>query len=477
MKENNRRLNSRRDVQNAVGRAQLQSKGIKIEDIAKQNIKLEDLVDHDSDLDEGLGSVSEDADDYYTTPKRTPAGKPRSGSARTPSKKGVFSTPQEATPLSLKRKRRTVSAKNYREGNTPSSEDSDVSEYDDDVARGKNSSKRPATGSPRDRAESPTPSRPRTWPGKSLSKRLSDSAAVSKESQDDFHSESYDQHRGDASSLGFYGHPRRASRPGFDDSLQVDSGFDVFDGLQSASESAFIDRLRGAAGVDSFDGLQGPSDSGSNDQVQVISTSGSNDQFPGTSDSGSYDQVQGASDSSSNGRLRGASGSGYYDRVQHLPASQLPYPIPGLAADNLDDGKLAYKHILCDLLQVPKILANSFTLEEFRIYGRAYNNEFASDLWQITAHDGKQFTCKTFRLHDYNKNKVVAHFCFYKFHMAYLAVARGDLHTNATLNRESPHIGGFWTYGDVEKDMALGVIDNPFGLHPQKIPGLENHMF
>jgi hypothetical protein len=56
--------------------------------------------------------------------------------------------------------------------------------------------------------------------------------------------------------------------------------------------------------------------------------------------------------------------------------------------------------------------------------------------------------------------------------MAYLAVARGDLHTNATLNRESPHIGGFSTHGDVEKDMALGVIDNPFGLHPQKIPGL-----
>lgn len=168
MKENNKRLNSKRDVQNIIGRQTMKEK----------NIKIEDLLGANSDLDEAYESENEDGENvYYTTPtstrKRTPASKHRSTSGRTIFRKLDFSSPLETTPLSLKRKRRAVTSKNYKEDEDDESEDTDISEYKEEgeATEGKGSAKRPTTKSSRAMAPSPTPTRPRAAPRKQYAEK------------------------------------------------------------------------------------------------------------------------------------------------------------------------------------------------------------------------------------------------------------------------------------------------------------------
>ena len=221
MKENNQVLNTKRDFTNDIGRESMKNKGVTVDDVMKNKKlrkKLLDASEFNDNLGEESGGLEEESDgseiDYYTTPKRTPAKKRLSGSvgaldktpkrepgekrlpgsAQTPAKED-FSFHHETTPLSLKRKRRTVSAKNYKMEETSSTEDSYVSEYDDDVARGKPpSAKKATTDSSRARAENPTPSQTRNSPREpSSSKLLSGGAATRKKKKDDSQVSSYNK--------------------------------------------------------------------------------------------------------------------------------------------------------------------------------------------------------------------------------------------------------------------------------------------
>jgi hypothetical protein len=356
----------------------------------EKNLKFEDLLGANSDLDEAYESENEDGENvYYTTPtstrKRTPASKRRSTSGRTPSRKLDFSSPLETTPLSLKRKRRAVTSKSYKEEEDNESEDTDISEYkeEDEATGGKGSAKRLATS--RAMAPSPTPTRPRAAARKQYAEKcLPDT------------------------------HPARTQSQ---------------DGLQSA----FGDQAH-ASGSESHEPLSSNSEPSGQDQRSLSS--------------GSHSQLHSATSSQSS-------------------AAKKPYTIPGPADDNADDGKMEYKYILCDLLQVDRQLAQIYTLEEFRTYARAYNLQFASKPWEMTTHDGGKHTCMMFRIRLPN-GTYIAHFCFFLFKLAHLAVGRGDLNPDATFNHHSPHIAGFSTNGDARLDMALGVIPNPFGMvHPQ----------
>lgn len=347
----------------------------------EKNLKFEDLLGANSDLDEAYESENEDGENvYYTTPtstrKRTPASKRRSTSGRTPSRKLDFSSPLETTPLSLKRKRRALTSKSYKEEEDNESEDTDISEYkdEDEATGGKGSAKRTATMAP-----SPTPTRPR--------------AAARKPDT----------------------HPARTQSQ---------------DGLQSA----FGDQAHASGSESHNQPLSSNSEPSGQDQSSLSSAS--------------HSQLHSATSSQSS-------------------AAKKPYTIPGPADDNADDGKMEYKFVLCDLLQVDRQLAQIYTLQEFRTYARAYNLQFASKPWEMTTHDGGKHTCMMFRIRLPN-GTYIAHFCFFLFKLAHLAVGRGDLNPDATFNHHSPHIAGFSTNGDARLDMALGVIPNPFGMvHPQ----------
>ena len=359
----------------------------------EKNIKIEDLLGANSHLDEAYESENEDGENvYYTTPtstrKRTPASKHRSTSGRTIFRKLDFSSPLETTPLSLKRKRRAVTSKNYKEDEDDESEDTDISEYKEEgeATGGKGSAKRPTTKSSRAMAPSPTPTRPRAAARKQYAEKCLPGT-----------------------------HPARTQSQG---------------GLQSA----FGDQAHASG-------------SGADDQP-LGSNSEPSGQHQGSLSSGSHSQLHSVTSSQSS-------------------AARKPYTIPGPADDNADDGKMEYKLILCDLLQVDRQLAQIYTLQEFRTYARAYNLQFASKPWEMTTHDGGKYTCMMFRIRLPN-GTYIAHFCFFLFKLAHLAVGRGDLNPDATFNHHSPHIAGFSTNGDARLDMALGVIPNPFGMvHPR----------
>jgi hypothetical protein len=133
------------------------------------------------------------------------------------------------------------------------------------------------------------------------------------------------------------------------------------------------------------------------------------------------------------------------------------------AANLEDEEKMKYKEIICDILQVNRALAQSYSLKDLRFYARAYNIQFAGDDWFLgTADDA---TGKMFRI--FTGSGIIHHFAQILPHFVVLAIERGDLNPDKTVNEHSPHMVGFATNGDVQKDMALGVLPNPFGLHDQ----------
>ncbi|KAE9371391.1 hypothetical protein N431DRAFT_558928 [Stipitochalara longipes BDJ] len=531
IKENNRIINHKRDIQNLIGRQAMK----------RQNIKMEDLIG-DAEPEEVYNSEDEDAESSYdSTPekkKRTPATKRRSVSGRPPAKKDRLQPKHEESspviPLSLKRKRRTVSAKNYRQSDEDKTEDSDVSEYKeitDDVKGEKgSSSKRQAVDSSPGMSASPTP-----LARKSIGeKRLPSTAVVREESQDD-----HQPQVGSQSASPNQGH---ASGSGTDDLVPSDLDYlIVYEPLstlgsgsatiaQGSADSGATNQLQGSTGpLSSAHLTQGASSSGAADQLQGSMGapssayqrqgsmgSGAAHQRRGSMSLGSAHQRHGSMSSSSAYQHQGpmgfdfgfqpqgfmapgsatqAQGSfiGYPSNVQPYsfmapgPATQaqgatssgfgapfvaprpasfavpLSYEIPGPASDSRNLAKMEYKFIICEILNVHPQLAQYYTLEEFRMYARAYNLQFANELWNVTAHDGKKFKCKMFRLIS-PTNGIVPHFALYLYKLAFLAVSRGDLNPDATFNAKSPYRVGFSTKGDRRYDMALGVVQNLFGV-------------
>jgi hypothetical protein len=418
VKESNQVLNTKRDFTNNIGRKSMRKQGITVDDVMKNKDLRSKLLeaaaggDNLGEESEGLEEVGDGSEiDDYTTPKRTPTKKTLSGSAKAPSMTskrgsggiglpGFTQTPakadasvqDEASPLSLKRKRRSVSAKNYKLDDNPSTEDSGVSEYDDDVAQGKHrSAKKAATDSSCVRAETPTPS-------------LASS---------DFRKPS-------------------SSKP------------------RSVSTVA----RKGKKDNSKFSPYR---------EAKLFGVPGSGSSYPAYAP---FDP--------SNDHIHGYDGS-YISPVPmaHPPGyaePKLPFPIPGGTAEYKDHGKFDYKLIITEILGIPRQMAGRFTLDQYREYARAVNLQFVNEYWEITGYDGQKYTCKNLQLYDHNKKAIIPHFAQYKYHLAWLASLRHEINEDGTFNPRG--LGTFSTDGDVQKDMALGVIDNPYGLHPQKHPQL-----
>lgn len=395
----------------------MQKQGITVDDVMKnKNLrsKLLEAAAGDDNLGEEIEGLEEGNSsdiDYYTTPKRTPAKKTLSGSSKAPSmtpKRGpggkqlpsYTQTPakadatveNESSPLSLKRKRRSVSAKNYKLDDNPSTEDSDVSEYDDDIARSKPSSaKKVTTDSSRVRTETRAPSRAGSGSRKPSSSKPQSGGPVARKGKKD------------NTQVSTYDTPKLFGIPGSGSPYPAYAPFDPSK-----------DHIHGYDGnyVSPFPMVHAP---------------------------------------------------GYVE-------PQLPFPIPGGTAEYADHGKFDYKLIITEILGIPRQIAGRFTLDQFREYARAVNLQFVKEYWEITGYDGQKYTCKNLQLYDHNKKAIIPHFAQYKYHLAWLANCRHEINNDGKFNPKG--MGTFSTDGDVQKDMALGVIPNPYGLHPQKHPRL-----
>jgi len=135
------------------------------------------------------------------------------------------------------------------------------------------------------------------------------------------------------------------------------------------------------------------------------------------------------------------------------------------ASDVEEDQKMKFKETICKILQVDKSFAESYSLEELRFYARAYNVQFATDDWQLTMGNTEVATCKMQRV--ITSKGIIHHFAHVLPKFCPLAIARGDLNPDSTVNFHSRYMSGFSTDGDVHEDQALGVLPNPFGLHDQ----------
>jgi hypothetical protein len=491
VKDNNRKVNEKRDIQNKVGRATLKVNKLDAND-PDHVMMIEKAV---KDVNEAISSKRKGGDNTDTdtpTPtspkKRGSAAKPssnlkgKSSSANTPSK-AAPSSPKESPPLSLKRKRRSITAKNYAEGDEISTEDSNGSEFDgadDDTPRAKRSTvKRVTTIQARGDISFPTPANrlltiPRnpTFQTSSGSNSMLDSSSSGSgpyiQSQDAVGSGSDGSYQG-VSGPGFNNHSQTVSdavcnnpfpgnfQSGFTNKSQVEFDFDFdfdnpFQVAPGSSGSAFNNQSSVAMdlGYNGYGGVsQNASGSGAglNNPSQVTLVS----QFNG------YSLMP--SGHAMGGRSRGS-----------LMVAYLPH----LASDNGDSSRLDYKLTLCQLLQVPNELASHYTLEELRLYARAYNRQFAANFWELTGADGQKYLCKGFRLYP-SHGATIPHFCYLNSGFAYLAVSRGDLNNDCTINHNSRHRGGFSTGGDALLNMALGVIENTFGLHAQYHPDPRYH--
>ena len=536
----------------------------------KNKLKFGDDLELVKDSDfEGLFDSEDEYDD------------PEVSLSRTPTKKGrVQPQPEESSPglpLALKRKRRNISAKNYRQSDEDGSEDSDVSEYKEvDESKGDESfaSKRRAVESPSGLPATRTPL-PTSLPRKSVvEKRQPRNPLVGTQSQAEpqVGSLSAKPNGGDASPPGSLDARKYAGLAyamidkdesasdtiaGTSNQVQDYMGSRTAEPLQDAPASpASVGQPQGSMSSVATQQAQDASDSGATNQSQHsmghLSTAS---QHQGSMSLGSIEQnnraipfahpygplgsmgfnfnvgpyspenpfAQGhtlaevlakaqaqaqdsadddfdvaagydffaAPDSATQApgplafnstvqpqafmapvqspqAVRNPFGSDFYSTYFVVPgpkSSVTPpkYEVPEKASDNGDPSKMQYKLVLCEILNVHRSLMYHYTLEEFRMYGRAYNRQFWHDSWEITVDDGKKFKCLTHLLISPN-NGTIAHFAMYCHKFAYLAICRGDLNPDTTFNERSPNLNGFVTNGNNLFNMALGVIPNPLGM-------------
>jgi hypothetical protein len=124
----------------------------------------------------------------------------------------------------------------------------------------------------------------------------------------------------------------------------------------------------------------------------------------------------------------------------------------------------SFKLCICHLLHVDESWAHSgfYTLDHFRTYARAYNQEFADDDWYYNNAVGRGFTLTV-------DGRKYEHFANYLVAFQGLAAARGDIlggTQHFTVNPEAPYKDGFGRKEDTFIRAALGIVPNPMGLHP-----------
>jgi hypothetical protein len=411
----------------------------------RQNLKIEDLVvgDEAEDAYELEGGDAGSSFDSNPPKKRTSTTKRQSVSVRTPAKKDRLQLkPEESSPagpLALKRKRRTISPKNYRQSDEDKTEDSDVSEYKEDPDEGTrnrgSSNKRQAVESSPGISATPTPLDPRL-PRKPLPDRRPPNHPVA----DTLSHDSPQPQVGSQSAS-----PGQANASG---TYEMSLG-----GLNYSAHQ-----------------YQGPMGSDFAVQPQGLMAPVPVAQVQGSMGFGFTLQPQSFMVPVSVVAAQGASslnftGSFVAPTLDSL-AVHLPYH-PGQALDNGNAGKMKYKTMICEILNVDPSFAQLYTLEELRMYARAYNREFAPDDWIATNDEKKSFKCKTFHLFCHTAG-TIKHFTQYFPKLVFLAVERGDLNADGSFNHKSPHLEGFslksfTTSKKYYYDQALGAEENPFG--------------
>lgn len=104
-------------------------------------------------------------------------------------------------------------------------------------------------------------------------------------------------------------------------------------------------------------------------------------------------------------------------------------------------GEMAYKNAICDLLNVPRQFANTMSLHKLRFYARVYNTEFADKIWVFSEEDTKLTGSEVRGIGHkimINGNLVQnSHFALMIDGFRDLAVARGDLNQDSSVNEES----------------------------------------
>lgn len=147
---------------------------------------------------------------------------------------------------------------------------------------------------------------------------------------------------------------------------------------------------------------------------------------------------------------------------QHLSTHSMSgSPFQG---DNPVPSQEMLKEVICDILQVDRSMVQEYSLEDLRIYARAYNIAYDHDNWyhpELPSYYGRQYRIYMGQI------QTAEHFAQMLPVFRRLALVRGDLLPNLRLNSQSSHSLGFSTNGDVLQDQALGVIQNPYGLHLQ----------
>ena len=123
-----------------------------------------------------------------------------------------------------------------------------------------------------------------------------------------------------------------------------------------------------------------------------------------------------------------------------------------------------YRKRICEVLGVDTVFADQFDLTQLRTYARAFNAELANTAWEIPGNPKPNcMGPMIYGLKDHPENAteetgdhIAVAFPIYRA----LAIARGDLHKDLTLNTNgSRH---FTSEGDAETDEALGVLENEF---------------
>lgn len=131
----------------------------------------------------------------------------------------------------------------------------------------------------------------------------------------------------------------------------------------------------------------------------------------------------------------------------------------GSADDSLEDKEARYKLAICAILGVDVIYADLLTLEELRTYARAFNIAFGEDAWEVPNSNGARAVGPNIFAPGADADSQHIAKALPRFQE--LALARGDLYHDLEINPDGQQ--QFCSFGEVEIDKALGVLDNEFG--------------
>jgi len=136
----------------------------------------------------------------------------------------------------------------------------------------------------------------------------------------------------------------------------------------------------------------------------------------------------------------------------------------GSADDSIEDKEARYKLTICDVLGVEADYADHLSLQDLRTYARAFNHAFGVEEWKVPNTEGTRAVGPNIfppGVQDPDPEGIHIALAIPRFQE--LAIARGDLLADLTVNQAADSQKLVTSLGNVEIDRALGVIQNEFG--------------